>query len=89
MRFNTLQATAKDFDNTSQLAKSENFLIWEIPDGYFPKEWDQVMLTHGEHFNVLYNHHLVSVFIKNCIVQHLWIIVKKPLEYISIVITLT
>lgn len=38
--------------------------------GYPSKDGHQVVLAHGEHVNVLYDHHLVVVLVKDCVVQH-------------------
>lgn len=39
---------------------------------YLAKERHQVMFTKREHINVLHNHHLIMVLIKNCIIEYIW-----------------
>jgi len=37
-----------------------------------PDERNKVMFTHGEHFDVSHNDHLVMVFVEHGIVQHIY-----------------
>ena len=42
----TLKTSAKYFNNTRKFTESKHLPVWQIPDGYFAVEWNQMMLAH-------------------------------------------
>lgn len=69
----TLQATAKHFNNASELAETEHFLCWKVADVNLAHEWYQMMFAEGEHFNIAYDNHLIVIFVEYGLVQYVWI----------------
>lgn len=66
-----LQPSAVDLNNTGQLAQPQDLLAGQITDGDFTVEGNQMVLAHGEHLDVLDQHHLIVILIKYGVVQDL------------------
>ena len=54
-----LQAAGKEFDETRDFAKADDFAVGDVRYVYFAEEWQQVVLAEAEHFYVLDDHHFV------------------------------
>lgn len=54
-----------------QLGEAENFAVGQVTDGHFADEGDQVVLAHGEHFDILDKDHLVVILVENGAIQYL------------------
>ena len=44
-----------------QFAESQHFAVGDVTDGHFTDERHQMMFAHGEHLDILDDHHLVVV----------------------------
>lgn len=66
-----MKPPAVDFDDPGQLGQTKDLLVRKVADGDFAVEGHEVVFAHGEHFNILHNHHLIMVFIENSVVQNI------------------
>ena len=71
-----------------QLAQPKDLALRQVANGDLSVERHQMMLTHGEHFDVLDNDHLISILVKYGVVQNLWNIknrfISKLLKFVII-----
>lgn len=64
-----MKPPAVDLYDPGKLAETQDLLVGQVADGHLAVEGDQVVFTHGEHFDVLHHHHLVVVLVEHRIVQ--------------------
>jgi hypothetical protein len=68
----TLQPTAENFHDASNLAQADDSVFGKIADVDFSEKWHQVMLAHGKDINILHNNHFFVILGKNGVVQNIW-----------------
>src|ERR1019366_2807920 len=67
-----LQTTGKYFHQSRDLAQTDHFALGNIGHMDLAEEWQHVVLTQAEHFDVLHDHHLVVVHAEQRRLQHLF-----------------
>lgn len=55
-----------------QFAEAQNLVAGQIADGHLAVEWHQMVFTHGEHFDVLHNHHLIVVLVEDGAIKDIY-----------------
>ncbi len=54
-----LQSAREEFDEARDFAEADDLTFGDVGDVHFSEEWQHVMLTEAEHFDVLDDDHLV------------------------------